>query len=234
MTAPGGETVAIIPARGGSKRIPRKNVRPFCGRPMIAWPIDSARRSGVFSRIIVSTDDPGIADTARAAGAEAPFVRPAALSGDHTPVTEAMTHAAGWLAERGELPATLALIYPTAPLLDPDALRRAHERFLTPAGTDYLVSVTSFPFPIDRALVETGECLAFRWPEHRLTRSQDLPECLHDAAQFIFGRSAAWTERRPVFGPGTHGYRLPRWRVQDIDTQEDWERAERIHAGYSL
>jgi pseudaminic acid cytidylyltransferase len=222
------KTIAVIPARGGSKRIPRKNIKPMLGRPMMSWVIDACLAAGVFERVLVSTDDAEIAAVARDSGAEVPFTRPADIADDQTPIAEVMAHAAAWLEQDGQQPDALTLVYSTAALLRPEDLRKARDTFAADVAADYLVSVTEFPFPIDRALVDDGSGLRFRHPEHATTRSQDLPEYLHDAAQFVFGRRAAWRESRPIFGPSSIGYRIPRTRVQDIDTPEDWAHAEAL------
>jgi pseudaminic acid cytidylyltransferase len=220
--------IAIIPARGGSKRIPRKNIRPMLGRPMISWPITACLQAGIFDQVIVSTEDPEIATIARTAGAGTPFARPDSLSDDHMPVTEAVAHAACWLEEHGHRADTLTLVYPTAALLRTDDLASAQRQFDRIPEVDFLVSVTEFAFPIDRALIHDANGLRFRHPEHRLTRSQDLPDYVHDAAQFIFGRQAAWLEGRKPFEASTMGYTLPRTRVQDVDTEADWIHAEAL------
>ncbi|MDI7863633.1 pseudaminic acid cytidylyltransferase [Rhizobiaceae bacterium n13] len=218
--------LAVIPARGGSKRIPRKNIKPFAGRPMIAWSIDAALASGCFDRIIVSTDDEEIADVASSAGAEVPFVRPADLSDDHTATIPVIAHAVSWMRENGSEPEYVCCIYATAPFVRAEDI--AHGlRILEESGADYAFSVTSYPFPIQRAvrLTADGRMEMFH-PEHFSTRSQDLEEAFHDAGQFYWGRTGAWLEGRPIFSPSAAAVVLPRYRVQDIDTPEDWERAE--------
>lgn len=212
--------IAIIPARGGSKRIPRKNVKPFLGTPMLHWPIAAARASRLFDRIIVSTDDDGIAETARAAGAEA-LPRPAALSDDRTGVVPVLRHA---LETAGQDADTACLIYATAPFLRAEDLVRGHDAL---AGADFALSVTTFPFPIQRALLRDarGRVAMFQ-PEHAQTRSQDLPEAFHDAALFAWGTREAWLSDRALYGPGTVMVDIPRHLVQDVDTPEDWTRAE--------
>jgi N-acylneuraminate cytidylyltransferase len=218
--------VAIIPARGGSRRVPRKNIRPFCGRPMIAWSIEVALKSGCFDRILVSTDDAEIAEVARTCGAETPFVRPAALSDDYTGTIPVIAHAIEWLHQQGDQPTEVCCLYATAPFVRADDLRRGLD-LLNRTGCDYAFSVTSYAFPIQRALRITSigrvEMLN---PELCDTRSQDLEETWHDAGQFYWGRAEAWLTRKSIFTADTVPVILPRHRVQDIDTEEDWERAE--------
>ncbi|QXH48330.1 pseudaminic acid cytidylyltransferase [Pseudomonas xanthosomatis] len=220
--------IAVIPARGGSKRIPRKNIKPFCGRPMIAWSILAAQQSGLFERIIVSTDDLEIAELARAYGAETPFVRPPELSDDHAGTTEVVAHAAKWLQQQGVAFDALCCIYATAPLLHPADLSRGLEA-LQSGNWAYAFSVTEFASSVFRAfqaLPEGG--LGMLFPEHFPTRSQDLPAALHDAAQFYWGRPDAWLQQLRIFDAHSTPVRLPRWRVQDIDDMDDWVRAELI------
>lgn len=220
--------VAIIPARGGSKRIPRKNIREFCGKPMIAWSIEAARESSAFDRIIVSTDDQEIADVAQAWGAEAPFLRPADLSDDHTGTVEVIAHATDWAQkERWALDA-VCCIYATAPFIRSDDIRNGLA-LLEEGDWDYCFTVTEYPSPIFRAFRETPDGgLEMFFPDKFTVRSQDLPEALHDAGQFYWGRPEAWLNHTPLFGPRSRPLRLPRWRVQDIDTEDDWRRAELI------
>jgi N-acylneuraminate cytidylyltransferase len=217
--------VAIIPARGGSKRIPRKNIRPFHGRPMIGWPIAAARASGLFERIIVSTDDAEIAEVARAEGAEVPFLRDPGLADDRTGVTPVVQDVLRRCAADGALPDRACLIYATAPFLRAEDLQ-AGLRALDTSGADFANSVASFPAPVQRAMVVEGGRLRLIDPATRLVRSQDLPEAFHDAGQFCWGRSAAWLSDRAVFDAPTAPVVLPRYRVQDVDTPEDWNHAE--------
>jgi len=218
--------VAIIPARGGSKRIPRKNVKDFYGKPMIAWSIEAAKASGCFDKIIVSTDDPEIADIARQFGAEIPFMRPAALSDDYTGTIPVIRHAVEWL-NQNDAPVDFACcIYATAPFILPEYLKLGLQ-LIKNSGSSYAFSVTSFAFPIQRAvrITKNGRVAMFN-PEHFQTRSQDLEEAWHDAGQFYWGTADAWCEERAIFGEDSLPVRLPRHRVQDIDTAEDWKRAE--------
>ena len=218
--------LAVIPARGGSKRIPRKNIKLFCGKPMIAWSIEAARQSGCFDQIVVSTDDAEIAEVARQNGAQVPFMRPAELSDDHTGTTAVIAHAINWFVAQGQTPAQVCCLYATAPFVGADDLRRGLI-VLTETGSDYAFSVTSYAFPIQRAIRinETGRVEMFN-SEHFNTRSQDLEEAYHDAGQFYWGRAGAWLQGRMIFSPDATPVRLPRHRVQDIDTPEDWTRAE--------
>lgn len=218
--------VAIIPARGGSKRIPRKNVRDFCGRPMIAWSISAALGAGVFDRVVVSTDDDEIAEVARTEGAEIPFMRPADLADDMTATVPVIAHALARLEAEGAEIATVCGLYATAPFVQISDLIAA-SRMLDESHADYVLPVTSFAFPIQRAvrITEHNRVEMFA-PEHSQTRSQDLGEAYHDAGQFYFGRAASWRAGKTLIGPGSKPYLLPRHRVQDIDTPEDWSRAE--------
>jgi len=213
-------SLCLIPARGGSKRIPGKNIREFAGQPMIAWSIQAAEKAGCFDRIVVSTDDPAIAEVARGAGAEVPFLRPAALADDHATTLAVIQHALDWCAD---LPETLCCLYATAPFVRAGDIR-AGRALLDDA--QYAIPVTSFGFPIQRAVRIVNGRLQMFDPSQYATRSQDLDEAFHDAGQFYWGRSAAWRAGVPPFGPDTAPIRLPRWRVQDIDTPEDWARAE--------
>ena len=218
--------LAIIPARGGSKRIPRKNIRPFSGKPIIAWSIEAAKASHCFDRIIVSTDDPEIAAVAKEWGADVPFMRPAELADDHTGTTAVIAHAIEQEQESGRRPVNVCCLYATAPFVDPDDLRQGLE-MLKQDNCKYVFSVTSYAFPIQRALriVADGRVEMFA-PENLNTRSQDLDEAYHDAGQFYWGKASAWLEGATIFGLGALPIIIPRSRVQDIDTSEDWERAE--------
>ncbi|MDH1729039.1 pseudaminic acid cytidylyltransferase [Pseudomonas chengduensis] len=218
--------LAVIPARGGSKRIPRKNIKPFCGKPMIAWSIKAALASGCFDAVIVSTDDAEIAEVAKTHGAQVPFMRPAELSDDHTGTIPVIRHAVQWFAESGQRPDEVCCIYATAPFVTADSIRKGLS-VLQQTSADYAFTVTSYAFPIQRAvrLTESGRLEMFQ-PEQFNTRSQDLEEAYHDAGQFYWGVADAWLESRPLFGCGSVPVLLPRHRVQDIDTSEDWQRAE--------
>lgn len=218
--------LAVIPARGGSKRVPRKNVRPFCGRPMIAWPIAAARASGSFDRIVVSTDDDEIAEVSRGLGALVPFRRPEALCGDHATSIAVVAHAVRWHVENGFDPEAVCCIYPTAPFVQPRDLA-AGLALLEETGRDFVFPVTSYAFPIQRALRrDAAGGVEMLHPEYELARSQDLEEAFHDAGLFYWGRPRPWLAQARIYGPASATLALPRHRVQDIDTEEDWRRAE--------
>lgn len=221
--------IAIIPARGGSKRVPRKNIRPFCGRPMIAWPIDAAAASGLIDHILVSTDDAEIADVARQAGAEVPFVRPDELADDHSGTTGVIVHALSWAIDAGWPVEAACCINATAAFISAEILVEAHG--LLSAECDFSFAAVRYGHPpqraFSRAVDGSPELLQ---PEHRATRTQDLPPVYHDAGQFYWGTRDAWTERRPFFGPRTRFIELPPWRAYDIDRPEDWAMAEYLFA----
>jgi N-acylneuraminate cytidylyltransferase len=218
--------VAVIPARGGSKRIPRKNIRRFADKPMIVHSIDCARQSGVFDRVIVSTDDDEIAGVARDAGADVPFKRPAELSDDNTITSEVIAHAIRWFQSQGAKLSAVCCIYATAPFIRVADLQRALA-VLDAGEWRYVFPAATFAFPIFRSFRQNREGgVEMFFPEHYTTRSQDLPEALHDAGQFYWGRPEAWVQNARVFDAQSTAVTIPRWRVQDIDTLEDWERAE--------
>ncbi len=218
--------IAVIPARGGSKRIHRKNIKLFGGQPMISWSIAAALKSSCFDRIIVSTDDPEIAEVAKAHGAEVPFVRPPELSDDHTGIVPVIAHAVAWQNANGEDVSAACCILATAPFIRAADLQRGWQA-MQESGAEYAFSVTSYAFPIQRAIrITPAQRVAMFQPEHFTTRSQDLEEAWHDAGQFYWGKAEAWLTGLPLFSEAATPIRLPRHRVQDIDTPEDWTRAE--------
>lgn len=216
-------SICLIPARGGSKRIPRKNIRHFDGRPVIGWSIEAAQNASCFERIIVSTDDEEIAEVSKSFGAEAPFWRPAELADDHATTADVIRHALDWLETQGSVPEALCCLYATAPFVRAEDLKKGAQLI---ENANYVIPVTSYPFPIQRAVRLKGGGLEMFDPTQYATRSQDLEHAYHDAGQFYWGKSRAWREGSETFGPDTIPLLLPRWRVQDIDTEEDWSRAE--------
>ena len=218
--------LAVIPARGGSKRIPRKNIRDFCGKPIIAYSIETALAAGLFDHVIVSTDDNDIASVAREFGAETPFVRPAEIADDHTGTNSVIKHAIEWYQERGHTISLVCCVYATAPFLQVKYLKEGHDKLID-SDKSFAFSVTSFPFPIQRAIrITTEECVEAFWPEQNNSRSQDLEEAYHDAGQFYWGRSNAFLNNLETFSKISIPIHLPRYLVQDIDSMEDWQSAE--------
>ncbi|MGV8918295.1 MAG: pseudaminic acid cytidylyltransferase [Pseudomonas sp.] len=223
--------IAIIPARGGSKRIPRKNLKLFNGEPMIVGSIRAALSSEVFDQVLVSTDDQEIAAVARAHGAQVPFLRPAELADDFTGTAAVIEHAVRTLQERGQTYDFACCIYATAPLLQVRFLREGLRLLEQHPQKSFAFSVCSFAFPVQRALSLDAEgALTPLYPEYRETRSQDLPEAYQDAGQFYWGRSDAWLRSEVLYSPQSLPVMLPRHLVQDIDTEQDWTRAEFLHA----
>lgn len=219
--------VAIIPARGGSKRIPRKNLLPFAGVPMIVRSIRTALDSGLFEQVVVSTDDAEIADIARAHGAQVPFMRPPDLADDYAGTAAVIVHALQHLPSFD----FACCIYATAPLLQVRYLRQGLELLERHPHRSFAFSVCDFAFPVQRALTVDGDgALTALYPEFRNTRSQDLPEAFQDAGQFYWGRSEAWMRGDVLYSPASLPVILPRYLVQDIDTPEDWKRAEYLYA----
>jgi N-acylneuraminate cytidylyltransferase len=226
--------LAVIPARGGSKRIPRKNIRPFLGSPIISYSIRAALDAAVFDKVIVSTDDTEIAEVALAAGADVPFLRPAILSDDHTGTNAVVRHAIEWFQDAGTPCDIACCIYATAPFVQASALRLGLEALIA-SGRSFAFSVTSFAFPVQRALylADDGSVEAL-YPEFKTTRSQDLVHAFHDAGQFYWGYASAFSEDVPLFSAASVPVVLPRYLVQDIDTSEDWVRAEHMYRALQL
>jgi pseudaminic acid cytidylyltransferase len=224
--------LAVIPARGGSKRIPRKNIREFAGKPMIAHAIDAALRCGLFDHVLVSTDDEEIASIAIAHGAEVPFRRPAELADDHTPTVPVIAHAIHACQNMGWPVTHACCIYPGVPFISVEDISAAHA-LLEKCDAAYSFPVTEFPSAIQRALrrLPDGRMQPF-YPEYELTRSQDLEPAYHDVGQFYWGRSDAWLTNNRIHGSGV-GLPIPNWRVVDIDTPADWERAELLYKAFN-
>jgi pseudaminic acid cytidylyltransferase len=223
------QTIAIIPARGGSKRIPRKNIRCFGSKPMIAHSLEAALKSELFDRVVVSTDDDEIAKVAASFGAEVPFRRPPELSHDYAPTLPVIAHAIEWWESHRAPVASACCIYATAPFLQPKFLREGFQILHERVDAEFAFGVTTFAFPIFRALrVTKNGHVEMLWPENEMKRSQDLPEAFHDAGQFYWGRRDAFFRNDGVFTSRSYPVFLPRHLVQDIDTSEDWDRAERM------
>lgn len=220
--------LAVIPARGGSKRIPRKNVRLFDGRPIIGYSIEAALRSKLFDRVVVSTDDDEIAACASALGADVPFRRPPALADDHTGTNAVTRHAVDSIEAAGTRVDEVCCIYATAPFVTGEDLRAAQALLLS--EIEFVFAATRFEFPVQRALLRgDGGRIAPMFPQWIASRSQDLPEALHDAGQFYWGRPESFRRHEVLFRAVTAAYDLPSYRVQDIDTEDDWIRAERLY-----
>ncbi len=217
--------IAIVPARGGSKRIPKKNIKFFFGKPMIAWSIEAAKDSGLFDHIIVSTDDHEIAEVSKLYGAEVPFLRPENLSDDFIGTGPAVKHALKWFMEKlGEVD-YVCTIYATAPFVSAQDINSGYA-LLTNANVNMVFTVTSYPYPIQRSLKINDGRVEMVNPENYSIRSQDLEARYHDAGQFYWSTTDAILKDMSAFSCGAIPLILPRSQVQDIDTNEDWERAE--------
>ncbi len=219
------KSIAIITARGGSKRIPRKNIKDFLGKPIIAYSIEAALQSGVFDEVMVSTDDKDIADIARKYGAKVPFMRSEATSNDHATTADVICEVLEVYKENGQEFENACCIYPTAPFVTAARLKEAMERF-SASGKDALVPVVRFSFPPQRGLVIEEDELKFMYPQFALTRSQDLQPMFHDAGQFYMFRVDAFEREKKMFMEKTLPFELSEVEVQDIDNETDWIIAE--------
>ena len=221
--------IAVIPARGGSKRIPRKNIKEFNGLPMLAWSITKALDSKLFSSVVVSTDDQEIADIAIKFGAEVPFFRPPELADDITPTVPVVSHAIATLIKRGLNPQYVCCIYPCAPLVLVTDLQEAFS-MMKSSNANFVYPVTEYAHPIQRAMrrLPSGKMELYN-PEYELTRTQDLEVSYHDSGQFYWGKSNAWLDNKKMHTDGL-GMVIPNWRVVDIDNENDWVKAELIHS----
>ena len=219
--------LCILPARGGSKRISRKNIKPFAGKPMIAHAIGLALDSGLFQHIVVSTDDDEIAEIARAHGAEVPFTRPAALADDHAPTAPVIAHAVTECESYGWKIDSVCCLYPCVPLLQLGDLKAGLD-LLNESQAPYSFAIAEFSSAIQRALKrnEDGRTSPFELKNQSL-RTQDLPPAYYDAGQFYWGTKNAWLTNPHIHASGV-GVIVPHWRIVDIDTPQDWQRAEQI------
>jgi len=218
--------IAIIPARGGSKRIPGKNIRDFLGKPMLHWAIEAARNSDLFEHIVVSTDSTEIAEEAVKAGADVPFMRPAALADDHAVTRDVINHAIHECTQIYGSFDHCCCIYGTSPFLSAEDLSSAWH-ILQTQEVPFVFSATTYSYPIQRAfyIAQDGSTHMFQ-PEHAKTRSQDVIPAYHDAGMFYWGRSSAFLEKLPMFAGASRPFLIPLHRVCDLDTLDDWERAE--------
>lgn len=217
--------LAIITARGGSKRIPKKNIKDFCGKPIIAYSIEAALGSGIFDEVMVSTDSEEIADVARKYGAKVPFMRSEQTSNDYATTNDVLNEVLSCYSDRGTEYEYFCCIYPTAPFVTGEKLREAFE-LLNDKKADQLVTVSLFDFPPQRAYVINNGCLEYQYPEYALARSQDLTPIYHDCGQFYFYRTKSFLEKTGIMCDRTIPYIMSSIETQDIDTFEDWEIAE--------
>jgi N-acylneuraminate cytidylyltransferase len=221
--------VAIIPARGGSKRIPRKNIKNFLGKPIIAYSIEVAKALSIFDKIIVSTDDEEIKEISMEYGAEVPFMRPSEISDDFTGTHEVIGHAVSELIRIGYDLDYVCSIYPTAPLVQSKDILQGYE-LIKNGDWENVFAATTFNYPIFRSFekLESGG-LKMLYPEYYSSRSQDLPVALHDAGQFYWAKPKTWIEKSKGYHLNATVILIPSWRVVDIDDLDDWKRAEQIY-----
>ena len=224
--------VAVIPARGGSKRIPRKNIRPFAGKPIIAWPIKTALSSGLFDQVVVSTDDAEIAEVARAAGALVPFMRPKNLSDDYAETKSVVRHAISELKLETEPEVQVCCIYPTSVFADSQLLNEGLEKLIS-SNCKFVLSMTSVDLSVYRAFTKAADDrISMLFPENYTKRTQDLPSLYCDAAQFYWATVGAWQSDLNIFGAESIGVFLDPSRVQDIDNEPQWLAAEQKFQEY--
>lgn len=220
--------LCVIPARGGSKRIPQKNIKFFCGKPIIIWSIEKAIKSKCFDRIIVSTDDQEIMNIVRDYQVEVPFIRPKELADDYTTTVPVVAHAIKWQIENYKAPDFVCCLYATAPFVEVKTIKAGLE-CLKKFDVDYVFTATDFAYPVQRSFrIKKNKRLRMIHQEHSKSRSQDLDETFHDAGQFYWGSSDTWLKNKPIIAENSSPILIPRTRAIDIDTIEDWEIAEKM------
>lgn len=217
--------IAIITARGGSKRIPKKNIRSFCGKPILTYSVEAAIASGLFEEVMVSTDSEEIAGIARAAGGKTPFMRNPETAGDYATTTDVLLEVLAEYEKRGQLFDTVCCIYPTAPFVTADKLKRA-VALLEDEDVDTVVPVVRYSFPPQRAFVLRDGLTVMKYPEHAFSRSQDLEPYFHDCGQFYCMRTERFIEKKQIFTDRMLSIEMPEMQVQDIDNETDWALAE--------
>lgn len=217
--------IAIITARGGSKRIPHKNIKAFCGKPILLYPIQAALESGLYDEVMVSTDDPEIARIAAGAGAKVPFMRSEAASNDFASTADVLTEVLQEYQKRGKEFETMTCLYPTAPFVNAKKLRRAME-LLESQNADSVIPVVAFSYPPQRGMVVDNGLLKMKWLEYLKSRSQDLEPFYHDAGQFYVMRVSSFLQQRLLLMERTVPLFVPELEAQDIDNESDWKLAE--------
>lgn len=227
-------SIAIITARGGSKRIPKKNIRPFCGKPIIAYSIKAALDSKLFDEVMVSTDSEEIATVAKQYGASVPFMRSEKNSNDYAVTADVLEEVITEYQKRSQHFNNYCCLYPTAPFITSVRLEHAFSRFLFQPNTQALVAVVKYSFPPQRSFIIRNNLLQYQYPEHEKTRSQDLEEIYHDCGQFYFGKVNDFMKFHTLIMPQTMPYILSEEEVQDIDTETDWEIAELKYKVFNL
>ena len=225
--------IAIIPARGGSKRIPNKNIKSFAGQPIISYSIKAAQDTDLFDRIIVSTDSEKIAKVAKTCGAEVPFMRPAKLADDYTPTVPVLKHAVNWLMSHNYIVEYFCCIY-SNPFVTSENIMNAF-KLIKEKKVSSVIPVTTFPFSIYRGFeINEKGVLEFIFPEHSLARSQDLSELYHDVGQFYWCDCKRIMAAKSILQPDTVPLIIPRHLSQDLDTLEDWEIAEKLYRAFMV
>lgn len=222
-------SLAIIPARGGSKRIPLKNIKEFYGKPIIAYSIEAAIASGLFDEVLVSTDDENVAEIALRYGASIPFLRSKKNADDHATISDVVLEVLENYREANNMPEIVGCILATAPFLTSKLLHQGFNK-VTKEGFDSSFPIQQFKYPIFRALKFEASGLEMFWPEHLNSRSQDLPLAFHDAGQFYFAKTQAFLEGKKFFLKNSFGIEVSATSAIDIDTTEDWEFAEKLYA----
>nr|WP_294859563.1 pseudaminic acid cytidylyltransferase [uncultured Fluviicola sp.] len=218
--------IAIIPARGGSRRIPRKNIRPFLGKPIIAYAIENALKSGLFDEVMVSTDDAEIAEIALEYGASVPFMRSTENSNDFATTADVLTEVLNWYHENKQLPREFCCLYPTSPLVQANDLQAAYKQFKE-NDIPILISAVPYSFPVQRSFrLDDTKLVKPIEPENMLKRSQDLELTYHDAGAFYLFNTSFFMERKEIWTDTTGAYILDELKVQDIDSETDWKLAE--------
>ncbi len=219
------ERLAIITARGGSKRIPRKNIKDFCGKPIIAYSIEAALKSEIFDEVMVSTEDEEIAKIAKSYGASVPFYRSQEAAGDYVMTIDVMTEVVEEYRKRGINPEYVCCIYPTAPFVTADKLVKA-KGVMVETDADAVIPVVKFSFPPQRCFIKKDSYVEYKWPENELKRSQDLEPFYHDAGQFYFLNVETMMTEHTLVPKNTAPIIMNELEVQDIDNETDWKLAE--------
>ena len=226
--------VAVIPARGGSKRIKKKNIKNFLNKPIIYYPIKQIQKSKLFDKIIVSTDNKEISEISKKFGAEILFKRPKKLSNDYATTQEVIIHAVKWLTKNNYNPDMICCIYPTSVFINSHDLKESYKLFIKKKW-NFIFSATNYLYPIQRAFYQkkNGSIKMFR-PKNYFKRSQDLVKVYHDAGQFYWGASNAWKKKKEIIKAKSSIYVMPSYRVIDIDNKDDWKRAELLYQVINL